>query len=226
MLASPYEYHTLSRKTDQATGTRFYATPDNEKLPSVTTIISKTKSKEDLAGLQRWRDWVGEKKATQIVTEAANVGTLMHQRLEWYVQDIVKPVGGNVIQQQAAKMAEVIIEKGLSQMQAFWGTEVSLWYPGLYAGSTDLTGTWKGKPAIIDYKQSNKLKKAQYIDGYKKQLCAYALAHNEVYETDIRTGVILICTRALEYQEFVIEEDEFDHWAKLWIDSVEAYYQL
>jgi genome maintenance exonuclease 1 len=226
MLISPYDYKSLSRKTDVKTGTRFYATPDREKLPSVTSILSRTKPKEDLEGLRKWRERVGENKAREITKEAGNVGTLMHQRLEWFVQDIEKPVGGNMIHQQANNMSKVIIENGLKHMDEFWGTEVSLWYPGLYAGSTDLIGTWKGKPAIIDFKQSNRLKKDEYIDSYKLQLCAYAMAHNEVYGTDIKTGVVLVCTRALEYQEFVIEGDEFEIWADRWISSVEAYYQL
>ena len=110
-------------------------------------------------------------------------------------------------------------------MTEFWGSEISLWYPGLYAGSTDLVGVWKGEPAIIDFKQANRLKTPEVVLNYKTQLTAYALAHNEIYNTNIRTGVILICTGDLEYQEFVVEGDEFDEFTNKWLDRVESYYQ-
>lgn len=224
MLTSPYEYRELSKVTE-ASGFRRYNTPDNEKLPSVTTILSRTKSEEDKAGLKAWQDWVGEKKANQIRDDAANRGTLMHKRLEWYVQGIEKKVGGNLIHQQASKMSKVIIENGLKHMTEFWGTEITLWYPGLYAGTTDLVGVWKGKPAIVDFKQANKPKQPEHVKDYKTQLAAYALAHNEIYGTDIRTGVILVATGDLQYQEFVLEAVEFDEYMNKWLDRVESYYQ-
>jgi len=224
MLKSPYEYPELSKDTNKKTGVRHYNTPDKEFLPSVTTILSRTKSAEDKAGLQAWMDWVGEKKAIEIRDTAGNRGTVMHRRLEWHVKDIEKKVGGNLIQQQANNMANVIIENGLKHMTEYWGSEVSLWYPGLYAGTTDLVGVWKGKPAIIDFKQANKRKAPEHVESYKAQLTAYALAHNEVYGTDIKTGVILICTKDLEYQEFVVENEEFEEYTEQWLDRVQSYY--
>jgi len=225
MLSSPYEYLDLSKKTDSETGIRHYNTPDKEFLPSVTTILSQTKDPDENDGLQQWIDWVGVKKAEQIRDAAGNRGTVMHRRLEWHVKDIKKKVGGNLIQQQANNMANVIIEQGLKHMTEYWGSEISLWYPGLYAGTTDLVGVWKGKPAIIDFKQANKKKTPEVVLGYKTQLTAYALAHNEVYGTDIKTGVILICTGDLEYQEFVVEGDAFDEFTGKWLDRVESYYK-
>jgi genome maintenance exonuclease 1 len=225
MLSSPYEYRELSKNTNNETGFRRYNTPDGEKLPSVTTILSKTADPEEGDGLQAWIDWVGVKKAEQIRDEAGNRGTVMHRRLEWYVKGIEKKVGGNLIQQQGYNMSKVIIEHGLKHMTEFWGSEISLWYPGLYAGTTDLVGVWKGKPAIVDFKQANKLKKPEHILGYKTQLTAYAMAHNEVYGTDIQTGVILVCTKDLEYQEFVVEGDEFGAFTNKWLDRLESYYQ-
>ena len=225
MLASPYEYPDLSKKTDETTGVRHYNTPNGQYLPSVTTILSRTKSEEDKAGLQAWVDWVGEKKATEIRDTAGNRGTVMHRRLEYYVKGIEKKVGSNFVQQQGNNMSNVIIENGLKHMTEFWGSEISLWYPGLYAGTTDLVGVWKGKPAIIDFKQANKPKTPEYVRDYKTQLTAYALAHNEVYGTDIKTGVILICTVDLQYQEFVLEADEFQEYTDKWLDRVESYYR-
>lgn len=225
MLSSPYEYIELSKETNQETGIRHYNTPDKEFLPSVTTILSQTKDPDEDNSLQEWIDWVGEKKANQIRDEAGNRGTVMHRRLEWHVKGIKKKVGGNLIQQQANNMANVIIEKGLKHMTEYWGSEMSLWYPGLYAGTTDLVGVWKGKPAIIDFKQANKKKTPEVVLGYKTQLTAYALAHNEVYGTDISTGVILICTGDLEYQEFVVEGNDFEIFTDKWLDRVESYYK-
>jgi len=175
--------------------------------------------------LQAWIDWVGVEKANKIRDEAGARGSLMHQRLEWHVKGIEKRVGGNLIHQQANNMANVIIENGLKHMTEFWGSEISLWYPGLYAGTTDLVGVWRGKPAIIDFKQANKAKTAEVVLGYKTQLTAYAMAHNEVYGTDIQTGVILISTKDLQYQEFVVEGDEFQTFTNKWLDRVESYYK-
>lgn len=225
MLSSPYEYPDLSKDTNEKTGVRHYNSPNKEKLPSVTTILARTKAKEDQEALQAWMDWVGEKKAIEIRDTAGNRGTVMHRRLEWYVKGIEKRVGSNFVQQQGYNMSKVIIEHGLKHMTEYWGSEVSLWFPGLYAGTTDLVGVWKGKPAIIDFKQANKLKTPEVVKDYKTQLTAYALAHNEVYGTEIKTGVILICTVALEYQEFVLDETEFQEYTDKWLDRVESYYQ-
>jgi len=226
MLSSPYEYIELSKETDEKTGIRHYNTPDKEFLPSVTTILAATIDPDEGTALQEWIERVGVKKAEQIRDEAGNRGTLMHRRLEWHVKGIEKRVGSNYIQQQAYKMSRVIVEQGLKHMTEFWGSEMSLWYPGLYAGTTDLVGVWKSKPAIIDFKQANRLKTPDVIIGYKTQIAAYALAHNEIYGTDINTGVILICTKDLEYQQFVVEDAEFEIYTDKWLDRVESYYQL
>jgi genome maintenance exonuclease 1 len=102
----------------------------------------------------------------------------------------------------------------------------------LYAGTTDCVGVWNGKPAIIDFKQTNKPKKREWIGDYFLQLTAYAQAHNEMHGTDINTGVILMCAKpdskdaTPQYQEFVLEADEFDHWSEQWMKRVELYYQI
>ena len=226
MLSSPYEYVELPRETDKETGIRHYTTPDKEFLPSVTTILSQTKDPDEGTALQEWIDFVGVKKAEAIRDEAGNRGTVMHRRLEWHIKGIEKRVGSNFIQQLAYKMSRVIIKNGLKHMTEFWGSEMSLWYPGLYAGTTDLVGVWKGKPAVIDFKQANKLKTPDIILNYKTQLAAYALAHNEIYGTDINTAVILICTVDLEYQEFIVEGAEFEKFTEKWFDRVGSYYKL
>jgi len=121
-------------------------------------------------------------------------------------------------------MAKSIIEQGLVNCSEYWGTEVPLYFPKIYAGTTDLVGIHDNSESILDFKQSNKLKKREWIDDYLVQLAAYAVAHNEVHGTKIRKGVILMCTADNTYQEFVIEGSEFDHWESKWLERLEQYY--
>lgn len=233
MITPRYDYTPLSRETID--GKRHYCLPDGSKVPSVTTILDKTKSEESKQALQNWRKAVGEKRAQEITTEAANRGTRMHSYLEQYVLTAdLKPLPGNPFAQPSWFMAAEVILNGLCHVDEYWGTEVPLYYSGLYAGTTDLIGTWKGKPAILDFKQSNKVKKREYITDYFLQLAAYAAAHNEMHGTTINTGVILMAVQPKlledgsyskpEYLEFVVEGDEFAYWANEWMKRVEQYY--
>jgi genome maintenance exonuclease 1 len=224
MLISRYNYTPINRTT--VDGKRHYCLPDGSKVPSVTTILDKTKSEESKQALQRWKRSVGEKKAQEITTEAASRGTRMHKWLENYVKDgqIGLP-GTNPYSVQSHGMANVIIFEGLGKnVTEFWGVEVPVYYSGLYAGTTDCVGLWKGQPAILDFKQTNKPKKREWIEDYFLQLTAYALAHNNTHGTDIKQGVILMCSANNEYQEFVIEGAEFEHYSNKWLERVEWYY--
>lgn len=233
MITQRYNYVPLSRTT--LDGKRHYCLPDGRKVPSVTTILDKTKSKESREALANWKKNVGEARAQQITTEAANRGTRMHSYLETYVMmDDMKPLPSNPFAHPSWFMAAEIILKGLSQVDEFWGVEVPVYYSGLYAGTTDCLGLWKGKPAIIDFKQSNKVKKREWIEDYFLQLAAYALAHDETHGTNIEQGVILMAVQPKlledqtystpEYLEFVVEGEEFARWKNEWIKRVELYY--
>jgi genome maintenance exonuclease 1 len=233
MITPRYNYTPLNRETID--GKRHYCLPDGSKVPSVTTILDKTKPEESRIALANWRKAVGEQRAQQITTEAANRGTRMHSYLEHYVlNEDMKPLPGNPFAHPSWFMAAEVILKGLQHVDEFWGTEVPLYYSGLYAGTTDLIGSWKGRPAILDFKQSNKVKKREYIGDYFLQLAAYAAAHNEMHGTTIDTGVILMAVQPKlledgtystpEYLEFVVEGDEFAHWADEWMKRVELYY--
>jgi len=218
-----FNYKELSRETID--GSRKYLTPDGEKLPSVTTILDATKSIESKKALNEWRNRIGHKKAQQITTEAAGRGTRMHKFLEDYVKTgVINEPGSNPYSIQSHKMAQSIISEGLSKCNEFYGTEVNLYYPKIYAGTTDLIGVHDGADAIMDHKQSNKLKKREWIDDYFVQLAAYAAAHNEVYGTKIRKGVIFMCTADNVYQEFIIEGNDFDTWTDRWFNKLEEYY--
>ena len=212
-----YDYQDLTRIDGKK---RLYATPGGGKVPSVTTILDATSDKTHLIA---WRQRVGEEKAKQITKEAAGVGTSMHGFLENYTKGEELPNKTNLVHVQGRKMAEVVIQDGLSKVDEVWGSEVHLYYPDLYAGTTDLVGVHNGVPAIMDFKQTNKPKKEEWVDNYKLQGAAYALAHNHVYKTDIRKIVIMMCSRDLQYQEFVVEGEAFDEWSKGWRDRLMQY---
>jgi hypothetical protein len=219
-------------------GKRFYATPDGKNLPSVTTILDKTKSQDKIDSLNRWRKSVGAEKAQQITTEAANRGTRMHTYLEDYVKTgAIKDRTSNPYSWPSHAMAHVVVEQGLKNVTEFWGIEVPLYFPGVYAGTTDGAGVHLNQEAILDYKQTNKPKRREWIDDYFMQLCAYAEAHNEVHHTKISKGVILMCVKPdlneqmeiikpPEYQEFVLEGAEFEQYRTMWWKRVEQYYML
>jgi len=223
MLVEKFDYKPISRK--QVEGKRLYSTPDGHAVPSVTTILDRTKPREKREALANWKKRVGEKQAQQISTEAANVGTVMHKFMEDYSRDgVLRDPGSNMIQQQGHKMAKVIVDQAMSHMTETWGVEVPLYYPELYAGTTDCVGMWKGKPAIIDFKQTNKPKKDAWVDDYKIQLTAYANAHNAMFETDISTGVILMCSRDFQFQIWELQGAEFEYWSHAWWDRVYEFY--
>ena len=211
-------YDSLDR-AEHSDGRR-YVTLDGNAYPSVTTILDATCDKTHLIA---WRQRVGEEKAKQITKEAAGVGTSMHGFLENYTKGEELPNKTNLVHVQGRKMAEVVIQDGLSKVDEVWGSEVHLYYPDLYAGTTDLVGVHNGVPAIMDFKQTNKPKKEEWVDNYKLQGAAYALAHNHVYKTDIRKIVIMMCSRDLQYQEFVVEGEAFDEWSKGWSDRLMQY---
>ncbi len=202
-------------------GKRVYVTPDGESLPSVTTILSATK---DMTHLNEWKKRIGEEKAAQITREAAGVGTAMHANLERFIAGIERQPGNNLVHVQANKMADIIIEQGLAKVNEVWAMEQSLYFPGLYSGTTDLVGVYDGEPAVMDYKQTNKPKKSEWIEDYRLQLVAYIMAHNEVYGTNIRRGIVFMCSRDLQYQQFELKPDDFNQYQDMWLDKVEEYY--
>jgi genome maintenance exonuclease 1 len=228
-----FQYKNCKQINDPVAKKRVYVTPDGEKLPSVTTILSATK---DLTHINEWRNRVGHEKAQQITTEAAGRGTSMHKNLESFISGVARQPGNNTVHVIANKMADAIIVNGLNKMQEVWAMEQSLYYPGLYSGTTDLIGVHEGEPAICDHKQTNRPKKAEWVEDYYMQLMAYILAHNTVYGTDIRKGVIFMAVKPPEtspgvygeavYQEFRLESSDFNKWEDAWLSKVEEYYKL
>lgn len=223
MINSKFNYVPLNRETID--GARKYATPDGEKLPSVTTILSATAPAEKMQAINEWRKRMGPAKAQEITTEAAGRGTRMHKYLEDFIKTgVLNTPGSNPYSIQSNAMARTIMEKGLVNCDEFWGTEIPLYFPKIYAGTTDLAGVHHGAEAIMDHKQTNKPKRREWIDDYFIQLVAYAIAHDEVHGTKIRKGVIFMCDPTCVYQEFVIEGAEFDKYSNMWFKRVEEYY--
>ena len=221
----PTKFNYPSLEKTNVNGSRKYVTPDGFAVPSVTTILEATKPEEKKQALLEWRKRVGEEKAKQITIEAAGRGTRMHKWLENHVKTgTTGEPGSNPYSKQSHQMAQTIIENGLNNCQEFWGTEVSLYFPEVYAGTTDLVGVHDNTECIMDHKQTNKPKKREWIEDYFLQLAAYANAHNEVFDTKIRKGVIFMCSADNQYQEFIVEGNEFDHYSDLWYKRLEQYY--
>ena len=207
-------------------------------MPSVTTILDRTKSEEKKQILQQWRNRVGHERAQAITTDAANRGTRMHKYLEDYVKENSMPTKGtNPMSWASYAMAEKVIAEGLVNVDEFWGVEVPLYFPEVYAGTTDCVGVHRGEQSILDFKQSNKFKKREWIEDYFLQLAAYAEAHNAVHGTDINKGVILMAVKPElneqyeiikppEYLEFIVEGDEFKQYKREWWKRVESYFVL
>ena len=199
---------------------------DDEKLPSVTSILQATKSEEDKAALENWKQRVGHKEANKIKTEASSRGTSMHS----YIEDFLR---GRINEsffesnEQYKNMAKEIINKGIKgKLEEIFGMETTLHYPEKYAGTADLVGVYQGKEAIIDFKQANKPKKVDYIQDYFLQLGAYTLAHNVVYKSNITSGVILLCTVDNLFQDFKIEGAELLMYQNLFLGRVKKFNEM
>jgi hypothetical protein len=218
-----YDYPTSSRAT--VDGIRRYLLGE-KKLPSVTSILDATKSEEDKAALANWRERTGQKEAEAITKAASSRGSQMHNYLESYLlgRENFSFFEEN---EQYKKMAKEIIDKGLTnRLEEIWGTECTLYYPKKYAGTADCVGVYEGKETIIDFKQSNKPKKIEYIDTWLLQTAAYSLAHNIVYNSQIDSCVILVCTVDNLFQEFKIKGPELITYQNLFLGRLKKFHEL
>ena len=218
-----FNYPKSSRSIEDGMRKYFFG---NEKLPSVTSILSATKSEEDKASLKLWKQRVGHLEANKIKNEASSRGTSMHS----YIEDFLR---GRINEsffesnEQYKNMAKEIIEKGINgKLEEIYGMEETLYYPEQYAGTADLIGVYQGKNVIIDFKQANKPKKTDYIQDYFLQLGAYTLAHDVVHGTKMKAGIILLCTKDILFQEFKIEGAELEMYQNLFLGRVKKFYEL
>ena len=215
-IIKKYNYAELKRQDGDS---RLYLTPDGDALPSVTTILSKTKDK---TFLKQWRAKVGEANAEKIIRDSAQIGTALHLYIERLVngekyKDLTK------IGIQAEKMAKKIVEEAFKDITEVWGSEVHLYNPGKYAGTADMIAMYKGRPSIIDFKQTNRPKKREWIQDYLMQLAAYAQAHNALFNTEIDQGVVLMCSRDLTFQRFELTGEKFTRAADAFMKKLDLY---
>jgi genome maintenance exonuclease 1 len=214
-----YTYVQGTRSTDHESGTRTYDFK-GDKLPSVTTILSRTK---DQAFLDKWKARVGEQEAERIKNVSSKRGTSMHKFIENHITgegyDDLTEIG-----QQAKPMAQKIIEVGLTPITEYYGSEVSLYYPGLYAGSTDLVCVHNGKETIADFKQANKPKREEWIEDYFLQISAYAMAHDHIHGSNIEQGIIMICTPDLYYQEFKFDGEQMRKYRHKFLERLSQFH--
>ena len=219
--SNKYKYIQGKQITDPDSGNRVYDF-NGSRLPSVTTVLGQTKNQQFL---KDWKDKVGKEEAERIKNLSSRRGTAMHKFLENHIQGIgyddLTPIGC-----EAKPMAEKIIEKGFESVEEYYGSEVMLHYPGLFAGSTDLICLHDGLETIVDFKQSNRPKKKEWIEDYYIQVAAYAMAHDEVYRSTIRQAVIMICTPDLYYQEFKIQDIDLRSYKHKWLKRLDMYHEL
>ena len=214
-----YNYTPATATTDR--GSRTYDV-QGMHLPSVTTVLAKTK---DQTYLTRWRKKVGQEEAERIFNLSSKRGTAMHKFLEKHIKgtgyDDLTEIGI-----EAKAMANKIINDALPPITEYYGSEVTVHYTGLYAGSTDLVCLHNDMETIVDFKQSNRPKKQEWVADYCLQIAAYAMAHDYIYGSRIRQGVIMVCTPDLYLQEFRFQDAEMREWRHKFLARLDAYYEL
>ena len=213
-----YNYVRVPRSDDE--GNRTYDV-QGAKLPSVTTILSRTK---DQGYLKKWKAKVGEAQAEVIKNISSKRGTSMHKYIEAFIlqqgyEDMTS------LGQQAKTMAHKVIEMGLTPVEEYYGSEVTLYYPGLYAGSTDLVCVHNEMDTIIDFKQSNSPKRKEWIEDYYMQIAAYAMAHDYTHGSKIQQGIIMVCTPDLYMQEFRFQGIELRQWKHKFLARLNQFYE-
>lgn len=214
-------YKTLKLFSDD-NGKRFYITPDNEVLPSVTTILSTTFEKKEL---EEWKKAVGPEKSDEIIDEARKIGSLVHKNIENYIKTGEYISGNNQIRKMAREMAQTLVSRFFYNIEEIWGLEIPLWYPGLYAGTTDIIFIKNNSLYVGDFKTTRKKKKEAQINDYKIQTVAYAMAHNKLYNTNIEKTNIFMISRDLEIQKWELEKNEFEIYKDQWLSILTKYYQ-
>jgi len=169
-------------------GVRHYTHNGKTYYPSVTTVLSADKSKQ--AGIQKWRDRVGEEEANRISHMATSRGTAVHYIMEDYILDqkpITKPMPIHV------EMAQGLKDYANKYIDNIRMVEGQLWSDDLeVAGTVDLVADFEGEPAIIDWKTSNYRKKREYVESYFMQESAYAKMFEERTGIEVKKLVTLV----------------------------------
>ena len=213
MITNKFNYPELKRINNDLG--RFYIDPLNNHVPSVTTVLNNISDKK--TSLDQWRNRVGDVEADRVMKEATDIGSMVHLSLENYLNDIDDNIfTDDSLGNMAKKMSEKLINDALINISNVYGLEVHLVLDKLYAGTADCVGVIDGKDTIIDFKTSKRIKKKEWIDDYFLQGCAYANAHNVMFDTNISQVAILMVDRDLMYKKFIIKGAEFHHFTNIW----------
>ena len=208
-----YTYPILER-VDTEIG-RFYKDSKLNLVPSVTTVLSNTSNKAD--GIADWRMRVGDEEANRIIKQSTDIGTSVHLAIENYLNNKNwDDFGSSYEEKISQEITKRFISDGLTKITEIWGLEVGLILDNLFAGTADCVGTYSGIPSLIDFKTAKKVKKREWIEDYFLQGCAYANAHNVMFNSNIKQIVILMVDRDLIFKEFIIQENEFKHLTEKW----------
>ena len=187
--------------TESIKGKRFYVTPEGNKYPSITTVLSD-RNKE---GIIKWRESVGNDVANQVMRQAASRGTAVHTLIENYLnneelskQDVLPVALFTILKPELDNINNIRIQEG-----------------GLYsdrlgvAGRVDCIAEYKGKLSVIDFKTSTKEKKEEWVENYFIQGSAYCEMYEERLSQAIDQVVILIVTEDGAVQTFVKDKRDY-----------------
>ena len=221
MITNLYQYPELTRV--EKNDVRYYQDSLSNLVPSVTTILSST---GDHSGIDAWKRRVGPKTAKAVVDEATTIGTAVHLAIENYLygkewEQFTEDKMGML----AHQIAKRFICDCLGDIDEVWGLESGLVLDGLYAGTADCIGIFRGKPTIIDFKTAKKIKRKDWIEDYFLQGAAYANAHNVMYKTNIESIAILMVDRDLLFKEFLVNSKEFNSYTEKWKKRLIGYYK-
>ena len=221
MITNLYQYPELTRV--EKNDVRYYQDSLSNLVPSVTTILSTT---GDHSGIDAWKRRVGPKTAKAVVDEATTIGTAVHLAIENYLYGKEwEQFTDDKMGMLAHQIAKRFICDCLGDIDEVWGLESGLVLDGLYAGTADCIGIFRGKPTIIDFKTAKKIKRKDWIEDYFLQGAAYANAHNVMYKTNIESIAILMVDRDLLFKEFLVNSKEFNSYTEKWKKRLIGYYK-
>lgn len=194
-----FVYHPVHKVTldrDDSGPYRVYRTPAGT-FPSITTILDGTKPLSKKQGLAKWRENVGEEEAHRILEASKRHGEALHKHCEDYLNG--KEVACQTYQEvELFTKLKPHLDKNLT---GFYGTELPLFSSRMrMAGTSDLPGIWKGQNAIIDFKNSRKPKRQDWIGDYILQGIGYARMMEERYPDigPFTKVVILVAVHGLQ----------------------------
>lgn len=185
---------------------RYYLTPTGEKYPSVTTILSQTADKSHLIA---WRKRVGEEEANRVSKRATTRGTSVHSLCEKLVLnediDLSKEMPTNVAMYN---QLETFLKDNVNDIRLSEGQLFS--HKLKCAGSVDLVASYRGRPAIIDFKTASKTKRKDWIEDYFLQTTLYAFSLWEMTGEHYPNIVVAIAVENDNQPQIFV--DRADHW--------------